>query len=50
MAVPIFKGFSTKAKIEKAQLELRQTDYQIENLKLTIDHDVMQARTNFSPQ
>ena len=45
--VPIFNGFSTKAKIKRTELELEQTKNQIENLKLTIDNEVMLARNNF---
>jgi outer membrane protein TolC len=46
--VPIFKGFSTKAKIEKATLELQKSINQRENLKLSIDNDIETARNNFS--
>ena len=45
--VPIFNGFSTKAKIRRTELELEQTKNQIENLKLSIDNEVMLARNNF---
>lgn len=47
LSVPIFDGFSRAAKISKSRLELKQTEYQIDNLKLTIDSDVEQARLNF---
>jgi outer membrane protein TolC len=46
--VPIFKGFSTKAKIEKANLELQQSINQREALKLSIDNDIQVAKNNFT--
>jgi outer membrane protein len=46
--VPIFKGFSTKAKIEKATLELQKSMNQKETLKLSIDNDIETAKNNFS--
>ena len=46
--VPIFKGFSTKAKIEKATLELQKSNNQKEALKLSIDNDIETAKNNFS--
>jgi len=45
--VPIFKGFSTKAKIEKASLELQKSINQRETLKLSIDNDIEVAKNNF---
>ncbi|MDE3252795.1 MAG: TolC family protein, partial [Bacteroidota bacterium] len=47
LSVPIFDGFSRAAKISKSRLELKQTEYQLDNLKLSIDSDVEQARLNF---
>jgi outer membrane protein TolC len=47
LAIPIFEGFSKKARISKSKLELKQTENQLENLKLTIDGEVEQARANF---
>lgn len=46
--VPIFKGFSTKAKIEKAQLDLAKSINQRETLKLSIDNDIATASNSFS--
>jgi outer membrane protein len=46
--VPIFKGFSTRAKIDKATLELQKSINQRENLKLSIDNDVALASNNFN--
>jgi outer membrane protein TolC len=46
--VPIFKGFSTKAKIEKAQLDLEKSINQRENLELSIDNDIETASNTFT--
>jgi len=46
--VPIFKGYSTKAKIEKSILELQKSNNQKEALKLSIDNDIETAKNNFS--
>jgi outer membrane protein TolC len=46
--VPIFKGFSIKAKIEKAILELQKSNNEKETLKLSIDNDIEVAKNNFS--
>lgn len=46
--VPIFKGFSTRAKIAKSKLELQQTQNQLEGLKISIDNDVEVAKNNFT--
>ncbi len=48
LSVPIFKGFSTKAKIAKAKLELQQTENQLQNMQISIDNDVESAKNNFS--
>lgn len=45
--IPIFDGFARAANVKKAQLELQQTENQLENLKLSIDNDVVQARNRF---
>ncbi|MEP7375459.1 MAG: TolC family protein [Chitinophagaceae bacterium] len=45
--VPIFTGFSTKAKIQKAKLELEQSINQREYLKISIDGDIEIAKNNF---
>ena len=45
--VPIFTGFSTKAKIQKAKLELEQSINQREYLKISIDNDIQVAKNNF---
>lgn len=48
LTIPIFKGFSTKAKIQQARLELQKTTNQLEGLKISIDSDVETAKNNFS--
>ena len=48
LTVPIFKGFSARAKIDGAKLALQQTQNQLEGLKLTIDNDVVLAKNNFA--
>jgi outer membrane protein len=47
LSIPIFDGFSRDAKIKKARIDLQTTDNQIDNLKLSIDSEVEQAKTNF---
>lgn len=46
VSVPIFEGFAKDTRIKKAQLELRQTENNLENLKLAIDNEVEQSRIN----
>lgn len=48
LSVPIFKGFSIKAKVNGAKLALQQSQNQLEGLKLTIDNDVITAKNNFA--
>lgn len=45
--IPIFNGFYTKSKIQQTKIQLRQTENQIEALKLSIDNEVETARNNF---
>jgi outer membrane protein len=45
--IPIFTGFSTKSKIQKAKLELQQSVNQREYLKMSIDNDLQVAKNNF---
>jgi outer membrane protein TolC len=47
LSIPIFHGFSTKAKIEQAKLQLQQSINQRENLKLSIDNEIETAKNNF---
>lgn len=45
--VPIFTGLANNANIEKARLLLKQTENQIESLKITIDNEVAEATNNY---
>jgi len=45
--VPIFHGFSTRAKIDQAKLELQKSLNQREALKFSIDNDIEAAKNNF---
>ncbi len=45
--VPIFNGFATNARIQKAKLTLQQTMNTRESLKLSIDNEVETAKSNF---
>ncbi|HTB53083.1 MAG TPA: TolC family protein [Ferruginibacter sp.] len=48
LSIPIFNGFSTRAKIQESKLQLRQSQNQLEDIKLSIDNDVAVARNNFA--
>jgi outer membrane protein len=45
--VPIFNGFATKARIERAKLDLQKSENQLDALKLSIDNDIEVAQNNF---
>lgn len=45
--VPIFNGFSTKARIAQAQIAVQQANVQIDALKLMIDQEVESARIKY---
>ena len=45
--VPIFSGFANNANIQKAQIELQQTQNQIESLKISIDNEVKTATNDY---
>ena len=47
ISIPLFDGFAKDAKVQQSKLELRQTENNIDNLKLSIDADVQQATLNF---
>ncbi len=47
MKIPIFNGFSAKAKIAGAKLQLQKTQNQTEALKITIDQEIDNAKNNF---
>jgi len=46
--VPIFDGFFKDANVKQAKLKLRQTENNIDSLKIRIDNDVKQAQLRFS--
>lgn len=46
--VPIFSGFSTNAKIAKAQLTLQQNINQLEALKININSEIETAKNNLN--
>lgn len=48
VSAPIFDGFARKARITKAKIDLQQTENQLQNLRLTIDAEVTQAKMNFA--
>ncbi len=48
ISAPIFDGFARKARISKAKIDLQQTENQLQNLRLTIDAEVTQAKMNFA--
>ncbi|MBN8836900.1 MAG: TolC family protein [Sphingobacteriia bacterium] len=48
MSIPIFSGFSKDAKVKQSRFELKQTENNLESLKLSIDNDVKQAQLNFA--
>ena len=45
--IPIFTGFATRARIQKAKIEWQQSINQRENLKNVIDNDIQVAKNNF---
>lgn len=47
LSVPIFDGFARSARIKRARIDLKQTENQLDNLKLSIDSEVEQAKINF---
>jgi len=48
LSVPLFDGFARKSNLQSARLQLNKTDNTIEDLKLSIDNAVIQARKNFT--
>lgn len=48
LSIPIFNGFSTRAKIAKAKLEQQQSKNTLDNMQLVIDNQVDSAKNNFS--
>jgi len=48
LSIPIFSGFSTRAKIQESKIQLRQSQNQLEDVKRNIDNDVAVAKNNFA--
>ncbi|MDO6433747.1 TolC family protein [Flavitalea sp. BT771] len=48
ISVPIFDGFFKDANVKQAKLRLRQTENNIDSMKIRIDNDVKQAQLRFS--
>jgi outer membrane protein len=46
--VPIFDGFYKDANIQQAKLKLRQTENNMDSLKIRIDNDVLQSQLQFT--
>ena len=47
LSVPIFNGFARTARVSRTRIELKETENQLDNLKLSIDGEVEQAKINF---
>lgn len=47
LAIPIFDGFARSARVARSKIELKMTENQLENLKLSIDGEVEQSKINF---
>ena len=47
VSLPIFEGFSRKAKVTQAELSLRQQDFQLAELEDRIEEEVEQAYSNW---
>lgn len=48
ISVPIFDGFAKAARLQKARLQLEQTENRLEDLKQTIDRDVQLSINNYT--
>ena len=48
ISIPIFNGFSTKAKIQQAGIDLQKANNQVDALKLSIDNEVITSQNNFT--
>jgi len=46
--IPIFDGFAKASNVQKAKLQLQQTQNLMENLKLSIDNDVEQSKNEYT--
>ncbi len=48
LSVPIFDGFARNSRIQKAKIEVQRSNNNLEQLKSSIDNDVVQARLKIS--
>lgn len=48
LSVPIFDGFAKSSRIQKAKIEVQRSNNSLEQLKASIDNDVVQARLKIS--
>ncbi len=48
LSMPIFDGFSTKAKVKQATISLKEEDLKIKDLKDNIEQEVKQAYSNLN--
>ncbi|PWT71456.1 MAG: TolC family protein [Bacteroidetes bacterium] len=48
ISIPIFDGFAKASNVSKAKLQLQQSQNQLENLRLSIDNEVLIARNNYT--
>lgn len=46
--IPIFSGFSTKAKVAQAQIDIEKTQVDLEDTKLSLDLDYQNARSQIN--
>jgi outer membrane protein TolC len=46
--IPIFDGFARASNLAKAKITQQQTQNQLDNLKISIDNDVQQARNTYA--
>jgi len=47
ISVPLFKGFAISSRVAQAKLKLQKTENLLDNMKQTIDNDVITASNNF---
>mgnify|MGYP003614517025 CR=1 FL=1 len=47
LSIPIFNGFATRARMEQAKIRLRQTENNIEAMKLNIGREIQTAINDF---
>ncbi|MES2003935.1 MAG: TolC family protein [Bacteroidota bacterium] len=47
LSIPIFDGFARSSRINRSRIELKETENQLDNLKISIDSEVEQSKFNF---